>query len=198
MRAQECGGEGWGFDASQEMLGLSRWVYPESGAALARGVAESLPFRDASFDRIVCQGSLDHFVYPRHFMREAARLLCPDGRLVIGLTNYESLSCRLARFGRRWLTLLRQPRPAHRLYWETPEDHFHKGDVAFVRALGGDGLQLERCYGLSMLWLLPGWDSVLEKLPARAREALLTGLDRAARGRPGLSDMIVSVWRRRA
>ena len=196
----ERGGEGWGIDSSQEMLGLSRWVFPARRLPLVRAVAEALPFRDGSFDRIVCKGSLDHFVEPQAFTREAARLLRPGGRLVIALANYESLSCRLGRLWRRATTLAGRRAPEHRAYWETPLDHYHKGDLAFVRGLGGNELELEGCYGISLLWLLGDsdrwrWGDLLAKLPASMARAVLSGLDRIAYRLPAQADMIISVWR---
>jgi SAM-dependent methyltransferase len=183
------GGEGWGLEPSKEMLGLGRWVYPDGRAALVRGVAETLPFRDGSFDRIICQGSLDHFVAPQDFMQEAARVMRPDGRLIIALANYESLSCRLGR------SLLRWRRAAGRPYWQIPPDHNHKGDLAFVQQLGSGRLRLERCYGISLLWQFPRWGRCLNVLPGRPAGIVLSALDRLAYRAPALADMIVSVWR---
>ena len=201
MRARERGAEAWGIDASPEMLGLNRWVYPGSDLPMARSVAETLPFRDGSFDRVVCQGSLDHFVDPHAFMREAARVLAPDGRVVIALANYESLSCRLGRLWRRIQVRRGVPMPEHRPYWAIPLDHYHKGDLRFVKRLGGRELTLERCYGVSLLWLLRDskewqWGETLAGLPVSLANAILYGLDRIAYLLPGQADMIVSVWRR--
>lgn len=197
-RIQERGGGGWGLEPSPEMLGVGRWLYSPAQTILARGIAESLPFRDASFDRVICQGSLDHFVDPHVFMGEAARILRPDGRVIVALANYGSLSCRLGR-GLRPVarTLLRGAAPPHRPYFEPPPDHYHRGDLTFIRALGGRDLRLERCYGISLLWLLDGWGKALDRLPASLANGLLTGLDRIARRTPALADMIISVWRPR-
>lgn len=197
------GGQGWGLEPSHEMLGLSRWLFPAAQVVLVRGVAEALPFRDGSFHRVICQGSLDHFVSPQDFMREANRVLRPDGRLVIALANYESLSCRLGR-RLRWLahTLFRRPLSPHRPYWQPPPDHHHKGDLPFVRRLGGEHLRLERCYGISLLWLFQGWrewswGKLLDKLPRSLANLVLRALDRAAYPLPSLADVIVSVWQPR-
>jgi SAM-dependent methyltransferase len=193
-----AGTESWALDPSHEMLGLSRWVYPEAKLPLIRSIGESLPFRDASFDRVVCQGSLDHFVDPGAFMREAARILTADGHLVIALANYESLACYIGRtrtkLGR---VVLRRPPPTERLYWMPPPDHFHKGDLPFVRGLGGPWLRLERCYGVCLLWLSPGWGRLLDVLPNRLANGLLGTLDRVARRTPRFADMIISVWKPR-
>ncbi len=192
----ERGGQGWGLEPSQEMLGISRWLFPADQVLLVRGIAETLPFQPDSFDRVICQGSLDHFVRPHEFMAEAARVLRPEGRLIIALANYESLACRLGRlFELLAVRVLRRAPSPHRRYWQQPADHHHKGDLPFVRRLGGPHLQLERYYGLSLLWLLYRWGPMLDHLPSRVSQALLTGLDWVAYRRPSLADMIVSVWR---
>ena len=192
------GGESWGLDPSPEMLGLSRWVFPTSEVLLVRGIAEALPFRDGSFDRVICQGSLDHFVDPQAFMREAAQVLKPGGRLILALANYESLACHLGRL-RQWLArdLLGRPRARDRPYWEIPHDHYHKGELSFVRGLGGPWFRLEQCYGVSLLWLIYGWERVLDRLPRDLALGLLATFDRIAYRTPALADMIVSVWRPR-
>jgi SAM-dependent methyltransferase len=195
---RDRGGEGWGLEPSQEMLGLNRWLYSRDQVVLVRGIAEALPFRTGGFDRVICQGSLDHFVDPHAFMREAARVLRPGGRVVIALTNYEGLSCQLGRF-LFWLAsdLLRRPQPPHRPYWQPPPDHHHKGEFSFVRRLGGKSLQLEHCSGVSLLWPLYGWGKWLDRLPRFLADALLVSLDRIAYRTPALADTIVSVWQPR-
>jgi SAM-dependent methyltransferase len=188
-----------GLDPSEEMLALTRASCEGKDVLLVRSLGEQLPFAGATFDRLVCQGSLDHFVEPQAFIAEAARVMRPEGRLVIGLANYESLSCRLGRLrhaiGRRvWRN---RPETDERAYWEIPLDHFHKGDLRFVKTLGGAHLRLERCYGVSMLWLFRGWDRALERLPGGAARNVLGGLDKVAQRLPGQADMIISVWQRR-
>jgi SAM-dependent methyltransferase len=184
----------WGLEPSLEMIGIGRYVHHKSPVAYLRGVAETLPFRDGSFDRVVCQGSLDHFVDPHAFMREAARVLRPDGRVVIALANYESLSCRLGRRLARGLPVPERP------YYQPPPDHYHKGDLPFVRALGAT-LRLERCYGVSMLWGLQrggwAWGKWLDWRPRWFANGLLRALDGLAYRLPSQADMIVSVWRTR-
>jgi len=196
MRIAARGCPAVGLEASAEMIGVGRWVHPESRAQHARGIAESLPFADGAFGHVICQGSLDHFADAGAFMREAARVLAPDGRIVIALANFESVSCRAGRAIDRAKRRLGRPRPPWRPYFEIPEDHNVKGDLPFVRALGGDALALERCFGVSMLWLLPRWGALLDRLPERAARAMWRALDRLARGRPQHADMIIAVWRK--
>lgn len=197
MRMAERGCYAVGAEASMEMIGVGRLVHPGSGAAMVRSVAESLPFADGTFDRVLCQGSLDHFADPGAFMREAARVVSAEGRVVIALANFESLACRIGRAVDRVKRALRRPRPPWRLYWQIPEDHTVKGDLAFVRRLGGDELELERCVGMSLLWNVTTYGWLLDKLPETAAERAWRLLDGVARRRPGQADMIISVWRRR-
>ena len=191
----ENGSEGWGLEPSPEMLGIARWLHPNSDVLLVHGVAEMLPFRDESFDRLICKGALDHFVDPYAFMEQAVRCVRADGRVIIAIGNYESLSCRL---GRLWAGLARAVRrrsaPAQRPYWEPPPDHLHRGDLGFVRGLGGKALRLERCYGVSLMWLFLGWGPSLDRLPGWLANAVLVALDKSAYRMPGLADVIVSVW----
>jgi SAM-dependent methyltransferase len=191
---EERGTESWAIDPSSEMLGLSRWVFPQARIVLVRSIAENLPFADGTFDRVACQGSLDHFVDPKAFMREAARITKPSGRVVIALANYESLACRIGR--RRDKN--GSGANGERKYWEIPPDHNHRGDLSFVRRLGGDCLTLERCYGISMLWLVDKWDEWLGRMPRLAGISALKLLDSIARWAPGQADMIISVWRPRS
>ncbi len=57
---RERGWESWGLDASLPLTQHCRQRF-DGKAPLVCATAEALPFRDDSFDRIVCQGSLDHF-----------------------------------------------------------------------------------------------------------------------------------------
>jgi SAM-dependent methyltransferase len=196
MRVAERGHVTIGAEASMEMIGVGRYVHPESRALMVRSIAETLPFADGSFERVVCQGSLDHFGDPLAFMREAARVLAPEGRVVIALANFESLSCKLGRTVDRVKRRLNRPRPPWRLYWEIPEDHNVKGDLPYVRSLGGEHLVLDRVWGISMLWLFSRYGHALDLMPERAARGVWRGLDRVAHRWPQHSDMIISVWRR--
>jgi SAM-dependent methyltransferase len=196
MRIADRGSVAVGAEASMEMIGVGRYVHPHSRALMVRSIAETLPFADASFDRVLCQGSLDHFGDPSAFMRESARVLKPEGRTVIALANFESVSCKLGRAVDRVKRTLNRPRPPWRLYWEIPEDHNVKGDLAYVRSLGGDALELDRIWGVSLLWLFSRYGHALDLLPERAARTLWSGLDGVAHRWPQHSDMIISVWRK--
>ena len=190
------GWEAWGLDASQSMLSLARRKAREQGGEvlLVRAIAETLPFRDSSFDRVTCKGAMDHFAHPEAFVQEVARVLKPDGLAIIALANYESLSCRVG----RWLdSVLQRVRPTNqeeRPYWVPPEDHTFRGTYNQVLGLGGRWLELKGCLGVSLLWLFPGWGKTLEKLPRRLTWTILRTADGAARRAPPMADVVISVW----
>ena len=140
--------------------------------------------------------SLDHFADPPAFMREAARIIKPDGRVVIALANFESLSCKLGRNVDRVKRRLGRPRPDWRLYWEQPEDHNVKGDLPYMHTLAGESLVVDRLWGISLLWLFSRYGSVLDRLPERAATTIWGGFDAIARRRPQDSDMIIAVYRK--
>jgi SAM-dependent methyltransferase len=200
IQLSQKGWEAWGLDSSDKMLAEARRHAEQEGVsvALVRGIAERLPFRDSSFDRLTCRGSLDHFADPEAFMREAARVLKPEGRAVIALANYESLSCKLGRWLYPLLLRFGHMSRDERPYWVIPPDHTFKGYYDRIARLGDGWLELRKCFGVSLLWLFPGWGSFLAKLPHPLAFAILRTADSIARLTPSMSDVIISVWSPRA
>jgi ubiquinone/menaquinone biosynthesis C-methylase UbiE len=76
----ERGGKVWGIDASPEMIARAR--SKGSRARFKEGRAESLPFKDAWFERAVLRLSIHHLDRPRA-LAEVRRVLVPGGRVVI-------------------------------------------------------------------------------------------------------------------
>jgi SAM-dependent methyltransferase len=73
-----------GIDASAEMLARARGKLP--GIELVVGSAEKLPWRDATFDRVLAVNALHHFTDGEASVREARRVLGSGGSfLTIGL-----------------------------------------------------------------------------------------------------------------
>jgi SAM-dependent methyltransferase len=196
----EAGWEVWGAEPSLAMLGLADSdlgaLRPRLNAV--RAFAEFLPFPDRYFDRVVTKGAVDHFVDTGEFAREAARVLKTDGRLVVTMSNFRSLSFRIGKAAYPLHKRLRPALASGRPYWQPHDDHTFVGDYEQAVALGRESLDLERAYGVSMLWMLPGWGRLLGYMPGKARGAALKGLDQAARRAPRLADCVVTVWRQKA
>lgn len=64
--------------------------------------------------------------------------------------------------------------------------------------LGNGALRLERCRGVSLMWLAYNWGDLLERLPAPVTRTVLMTLDRIAAPLPQIADVIVGVWERPA
>lgn len=60
------------------------------GFACTQAIGESLPFRENSFDCILLSEVIEHLEAPQSSIREAVRVLCPGGRLLITTPNYRS------------------------------------------------------------------------------------------------------------
>lgn len=72
-----------GIEPSRNMLERARHALQGD---LRHGVAEALPWPDASFDSVCCVNALHHFTDPQQALREACRVLRPGGTfLSIGL-----------------------------------------------------------------------------------------------------------------
>lgn len=70
-----------GVDASEGMLGHARTAVPE--ASLLAGDLEALPLPDADVDHVICSLALTHLPDVAPFFAEAARVMRPNGHLLI-------------------------------------------------------------------------------------------------------------------
>jgi ubiquinone/menaquinone biosynthesis C-methylase UbiE len=93
-----------GVDASAEMIERARAKAGRSGLDLAfvNGTAQELPFKDAQFDIVIGTLMLHHLSKPARsaFVREAARVLKPAGRLLLIDFGRPARKSRLPRFHR--------------------------------------------------------------------------------------------------
>ncbi|HVN83387.1 MAG TPA: class I SAM-dependent methyltransferase [Candidatus Binatia bacterium] len=187
------------LEPSRSMIERAQSRMAEAGlrVTMVRGIAEQAPFRDHVFDRVLSDASIDHLADPRLGVREMARLLKPDGRLIIGAVNYGGLTVRASRaIYRVGRTLGRIP-PDQRQFWDTPVPYEHTFECTLpvLRQLCGEWLALDYARGVSIGFAFPGWGTLLSKLPARVAAGLLVCLDRLAYRLPRIADYIVSVWK---
>jgi ubiquinone/menaquinone biosynthesis C-methylase UbiE len=83
-----------GLDVSREMLTVARGVSP-SNVAFVRGDVHHLPWSSESFDLVVSSSSFHYWATPLTALGEIARVLAPDGRLVITDWCDDFLACRI-------------------------------------------------------------------------------------------------------
>ncbi len=86
--ARLAAGMGWrvtGLDASQANLEQARQDRGAQDIELVQGVAEELPFEDASFDAILCECALSTFSAKGEVLREWTRVLAPGG--LVGISD---------------------------------------------------------------------------------------------------------------
>jgi SAM-dependent methyltransferase len=193
-----------GAEPSLRMTAMARLLAAEGqqpGASLplwVGGWADALPFEDACFDAVFCKGAMDHFDQPATAIREMARVTRSDGRVVLAIANFDSLSCRITRM----IDALREdwlgwPPLRGRRGYDTPSDHFTRYELDLMREQASEHLRIERVLGVSIGWGMPGWAMLVSRLPVPIARVLLRGLDACARQRPTLSDVIVVVGRPR-
>jgi ubiquinone/menaquinone biosynthesis C-methylase UbiE len=154
-----------GYDLSNLREGLS--------VLLVRGDMGRLPFATGRFDTVICRSALHHMDDEQGVLTEIARVLAPDGRLVLGEPANDNL---LTRAARAWV----KRRPSF--------GTIHTIDRAYTRAqlrtlLAAAGLEVRRelRFGFIAYPLCDNPDlvPVLKKLPgAGAIAAALRAVDR--------------------
>jgi ubiquinone/menaquinone biosynthesis C-methylase UbiE/uncharacterized protein YbaR (Trm112 family) len=80
----------WSIDISQEMI--KKAINNQSPSHFAVSLAEALPFRDNSFDRVISREVIEHVMVPQKMISEISRVLKPKGIAVITTENGESFS----------------------------------------------------------------------------------------------------------
>jgi len=190
-----------GAEPSQRMSGLARLQADQASGRppnWVRSWSDGLPFRDGSFDGVICKGALDHFDRPLEAIAEMARVTRREGRVVLAIANFESLSCRVARgldgFKENWLG---RPLPRGRRHYDVPSDHFTRYEIDLMLDQAGASLEIDVVEGISLAWGMPGWSRSVGRLPAAVAQRMLEGLDRMARRLPALSDVVILAGRPR-
>jgi len=84
----------YGIDISVVQLRDCRRRFPERRLRLILGEAETLPFADHTFDNVLSFGAFNYFNDPLGSLREMARVVKPQGRIVVS-DEYPSLPNRM-------------------------------------------------------------------------------------------------------
>lgn len=83
-------GNSYGISSKHHFyLDIAEALLPRTGSSVG-GTAEKLPFRTASFDAVLCIGSVINYCDALPVCREAARVLKPGGWLILEFESSES------------------------------------------------------------------------------------------------------------
>ncbi len=129
-----------GVDLSPEMLEVARGKLGEA-VPLEQSHAHELPFSDGMFDVVVSTNAFHYFRNPLGALEEMARVLRPDGRLVLTDWCDDYVACWLCD---RWLRLV------DRAHFQT---YGQKQCRRLVEQAGFTGVAIDR-YKISWLWAL--------------------------------------------
>ncbi len=89
-----------GLEPDDRLLRYAQGQHVASNLVWVQGLAESIPFPDNTFDKVVSISCLEHFTNPLQGLRQVARVLKPGGRL--GLSVDSLLSENSASSFREW------------------------------------------------------------------------------------------------
>jgi len=188
------GADSFGLEPSDKMLKKAlEWIEPGKThpVIFVRALAENIPFPDQSLDKLVCKGAIDHFLDLEGSLKETARTLKPDGRLIISVANFESLSCKLAKIYDWFYEKRHKKRRADKPSYLPPSDHNYKFDYQFLVQALEKKFEIEKIQGVSLLWCFPGWGAFLQKLSPKQQKTILEFLDFWAGVFPRWADVLV-------
>lgn len=77
----------YGIDLSGPIVRQARAAFDGEPLRAVISDVRALPFADGSFDAIYSMGTVEHFPETAASVRELARVLAPDGRLILGVPN---------------------------------------------------------------------------------------------------------------
>jgi SAM-dependent methyltransferase len=76
-----------GIDSSSDAIEFARATYPMPNLSFEQASCEALPHADASFDLIVAFEVIEHLKGWPRFLREARRVLSPNGQFIVSTPN---------------------------------------------------------------------------------------------------------------
>jgi len=137
------GAEVYALDISREMLERARRDAQTAGVQVhyLQGDAENLPYPDHSFDLVVCMETIMHVPHPGKLLRELARLVRPDGQVLVSMTNKYRINA-LARLPE---TLYQRLRPARQT--GTPRYMWAYSVPTFRCLIRQAGLEIYKLHG---------------------------------------------------
>ena len=86
-RLAQNGGRVVGLEPDLKTLGYAQRFHSLPNITYVCGVAESLPFRDGAFDKVLSVSCLEHFADPWRGIAEIARVLRPGGRVALSVDS---------------------------------------------------------------------------------------------------------------
>lgn len=102
-----------------------------NGTKHIQGMGEYLPFKDETFDIVLCLNVLDHVQSPIFTLKEIKRVLKEEGVLVLWLQTYTTSKI----IRKRLLNLIDRPHP----------HHFIDGEVSFMLQKIGYSINYHQC-----------------------------------------------------
>jgi SAM-dependent methyltransferase len=143
-----AGGKPVGLDNSPAQLATARHMQEEHDLSfpLVQGIAEQLPFRDASFDMVISEYGAAIWSDPYRWIPEAARVLKPGGELTFLGNSSLLMLCVPDHDGEpAGPELLRDHFGMHRFDWPEIDDdgvEFHLGHGDRIRLLRDAGFEI--------------------------------------------------------
>jgi SAM-dependent methyltransferase len=139
-----------GVDLTAAQLDTARRCQQQSGVRfpLVEADGARVPLRDACFDLVVSEYGASVWCDPERWVREAARLLRPGGRLVFLTNSVLATLCVPEEEGEAEEQLLRPQRDLNRVHWPGGGIEFHPAHSDWMRILRANGFVIEALHEL--------------------------------------------------